>query len=50
MDTVGEMVTIASSSSAANPRVKHITKQSRRNRRAYDSGIGVDEDSLLLEE
>jgi chromosome segregation ATPase len=50
MDTVSEMVTIASSSTAANPRVKHITKQSRRNRRAYDSGIGVDEESLLLEE
>ncbi|KAG9698951.1 hypothetical protein KCU95_g1821, partial [Aureobasidium melanogenum] len=48
MDTVGEMVTVASSSSAANPRVQHL-KQSRRNRRQYDSGIGVDEDSLLEE-
>ncbi|KAG9889605.1 hypothetical protein KCU94_g15600, partial [Aureobasidium melanogenum] len=48
MDTVGEMVTVATSSSAANPRVQHL-KQSRRNRRQYDSGIGVDEDSLLEE-
>ncbi|KAH0284760.1 hypothetical protein M436DRAFT_68084 [Aureobasidium namibiae CBS 147.97] len=50
MDTVTEMVTVASSSSAANPRLAKITKQARRNRRAYDSGIGVDDESLLLEE
>lgn len=46
MDTVGEMTTFASSSSAANPRIKSI-KQSRRTRRQYDSGIGVDEESML---
>ncbi|CAD0115532.1 unnamed protein product [Aureobasidium uvarum] len=45
MDAVPEMVTIATSSSAGNPRVQHI-KQSRR-RRQYDSGIGVDDDSIL---
>ncbi|KAI5211894.1 hypothetical protein AUEXF2481DRAFT_36997 [Aureobasidium subglaciale EXF-2481] len=48
MDSVGEMIAVAGSSSAANPRVQHI-KQSRRTRRQYDSGIGVDEESLLEE-
>ena len=51
MDTVSEMVTVASSSSSAvNPRLAKITKQARRGRRAYDSGIGVDDESMLLEE
>ncbi|THY91235.1 hypothetical protein D6C93_06328 [Aureobasidium pullulans] len=44
MDTLGEMVAVASSS---NPRVQRIKKTSHR--RQYDSGIGVDESSMLEE-